>query len=227
MIGSLRREIRRALPGVSRIVFVNDSRVKRMRKLSRFVPGKKGKLLKERLDRMDQLLDLVNGIPRGRELKLVYKHVPMPDVLPLDPVRDGVGIIWYAPVLPFKTEVIVRMVEMIKDTLRKYGFDEAVTLTIFNEKCAMGVIPILYRRPEDKSQAYRCFHELWQRGNELGCHPYRINIEAMPEMANAPNSTYWELVHTIKAAVDPNDILSPGRYGRLVSDPVVTAAEVN
>ena len=61
----------------------------------------------------------------------------------------------------------------------------------------------------------------------MGCHPYRINIEAMPEMANAPNSTYWELVHTIKAAIDPNDILSPGRYGRLVSDPNVTPAGVN
>jgi len=220
MIGSIRREIRRALPGVSRIVFINESRLKRLRKLRIFVPGEMGKLLKERLDRMDQLLDIVNGIPRGRELKLAYKHVPMPDVLPLDPVRDGVGIIWYAPVLPFKTEVIVRMLEMIKDTVRIYGFDQAVTLTIFNEKCAMGVVPILYRRPEDKSLAHRCFHELWQRGNELGCHPYRINIEAMSEMANAANSPYWELVHTIKAAIDPNDILSPGRYGRLVSDPI-------
>jgi hypothetical protein len=227
MIGSIRREVRRALPDVSRIVFVNESRVKRMRKLQIFVPGKRGKLLKEQLDRMDHLLDIVNGIPRGLELKLVYKHVPMPDVLPLDPVRDGVGIIWYAPVLPFKTEVIVRMVEMIKDTLGKYDFDEAVSLTVINEKCAMGVIPILYRRPEDKSQAYRCFHELWQRGNELGCHPYRINIEAMSEMANAPNSPYWDLVHAIKAAIDPHDILSPGRYGRLVSDPIVTAAELN
>jgi len=227
MIGSIRREVRRALPEVSRIVFVNESRVKWLRKLRILVPGKRGKLLKEQLDRMDHLLDIVNGIPRGLELKLVYKHVPMPDVLPLDPVRDGVGIIWYAPVLPFKTEVIVRMVEMIKDTLGKYGFDQAVSLTVINEKCAMGVIPILYRRPEDKAQAYRCFQELWRRGNELGCHPYRINIEAMPEMANAPNSTYWELVHTIKAAIDPNDILSPGRYGRLVSDPNVTPAGVN
>jgi len=222
MIASIRKEVRRALPGVSRIVFVNESRIKALRKLGLFVPGKRGKLLREQLDRMDHLLDIVNGIPRGLELKLVYKHVPMPDVLPLDPVRDGVGIIWYAPVLPFKTKVIVGMVEMIRDTLGEHGFDQAVSLTIINEKCAMGVIPILYRRPDDKAQAYRCFRDLWQRGNNLGCHPYRINIEAMAEMAHTPNSPYWDLVHTIKAAVDPNDILSPGRYGRLVSEPAVT-----
>jgi FAD/FMN-containing dehydrogenase len=33
----------------------------------------------------------------------------------------------------------------------------------------------------------------------------------MPEMAGAPNSTFWDLAHGIKAAIDPNDILSPGR----------------
>ncbi len=219
MIRSIRREVRRGLPGVSRLVFVNDSRVKRMRRLQILVPGKKGKLLKEQLDRMDHLLDIVNGIPRGLELKLVYRHVS-PGALPLDPVRDGVGIIWYAPVLPFKIELLVRMIGMIKETMRKHGFDEAVSFTTINEKCAIGVIPIIYRRPDEGSKAHECFHELWRRGNELGCHPYRINVAVMPEMANAPNSIFWDLAHGIKAAIDPNDIFSPGRYSSFAREAV-------
>ena len=211
MIRSIRREVRRGLPDVSRLVFVNEGRVKRMRKLQRIVPGAKGKLLKAQLDRMDHLLDIVNGIPRGLELNLVYRHVSQ-GAMPLDPVRDGVGIIWYAPVLPFKIDLLMRMIDMIKETLRKHGFDEAVSLTSINEKCAIGVIPIIYQPPEETSKAHECFHELWQRGKKLGCHPYRINIAAMPEMAEAPNSTFWDLAHGIKAAIDPNDILSPGRY---------------
>ena len=211
MIRSIRREVRRGLPGVSRLVFVNEDRVKRMRKLQMFVPGSKGRLLKEQLDRMDHLLDIVNGIPRGLELKLVYGQVS-PGALPLDPVRDGVGIIWYAPVFPFKIDLLTRMIDMITETLRKHGFDEAVSFTTINEKCAIGVIPIIYRRPDERSKAHECFHELWQRGIQLGCHPYRVNVEAMAEMTNAPNSTFWDLAHGLKAAIDPNDIFSPGRY---------------
>jgi 4-cresol dehydrogenase (hydroxylating) len=211
MIRSIRREVSRGLPGVSRLVFVNEHRVKRMRKLQMFVPGSKGRLLKEQLDRMDHLLDIVNGIPRGLELKLVYGQVS-PGALPLDPVRDGVGIIWYAPVFPFKIDLLTRMIDMITETLRKHGFDEAVSFTTINEKCAIGVIPIIYRLPDDRSKAHECFHELWQRGIQLGCHPYRVNVEAMPEMTNAPNSTFWDLAHGFKAAIDPNDIFSPGRY---------------
>jgi 4-cresol dehydrogenase (hydroxylating) len=157
------------------------------------------------------LLEFVTGIPRGRELNVVYQHVD-PGTLPLDPARDGVGVVWYAPVLPFKIELITRMTAMIMETLRKFGFDEAITVTTFNEVCAIGVIPIVYRRPDERSKAHDCFHELWKLGNQLGCHPYRMNIAAMPEMADAPNSTFWTLAHDIKVAIDPNDILSPGRY---------------
>jgi hypothetical protein len=123
-----------------------------------------------------------------------------------------VGVIWYAPVLPLKIELVVKMTDMITETLRKHGFAEAVSFTTINEKCAIGVIPIIYRRPEDGLKAHGCFHELWQQGKRLGCHPYRINVAAMPEMTCAPNSTFWSLVNGIKAAIDPNDILSPGRY---------------
>jgi FAD/FMN-containing dehydrogenase len=53
---------------------------------------------------------------------------------------------------------------------------------------------------------------LWERGNALGCPPYRINVEAMPQLTNRPGSVYWDTVAKIKAALDPNHILSPGRY---------------
>jgi hypothetical protein len=97
------------------------------------------------------------------------------------------------------------MIDMIKETMRKHGFDAAVSFSTINEKCAKGLIPIIYRRPEDAPKAHE-FHELWQRDKQLDCHPYRINVAAMPEMANALNSTFWNLAQGIKAAIDPNDI---------------------
>jgi FAD/FMN-containing dehydrogenase len=218
MIRSLRREIKKELaPIVSRLVFVNQRRLKLMRMVQAFTPGTK--MLKEQLDRMDHLLDIVNGIPRGLELKLVYRHVPVPDTPPLDPARDGVGIIWYAPVLPMKTELLLRMIDMIEKALQKYGFDQAVSLTTIHEKCAIGVIPIIYRRPDEQEKAHECFRDLWRGGNELGCHPYRMNVGEMTGMTSRPDSTFWNLARGIKAAIDPQNILSPGRYGPLITDP--------
>jgi 4-cresol dehydrogenase (hydroxylating) flavoprotein subunit len=57
-----------------------------------------------------------------------------------------------------------------------------------------------------------CFHEVWQRGNALGCPPYRVNIVAMATLVNHLESVYWNAVAKVKAALDPNNILSPGRY---------------
>jgi 4-cresol dehydrogenase (hydroxylating) len=218
MIRSLRREIGRELrPMVSRLVFINQRRLKLMRMAQAFMPGKK--LLKEQLDRMDHLLDIVNGIPRGLELKLVYRHVPVPETPPLDPARDGVGIIWYAPVLPMKTGLILQMIDMIEKTLEKHGFEQAVSLTTIHEKCAIGVIPIIYRRPEEQQKAHECFRDLWRQGNELGCHPYRMNVGEMTSMTGGQESTFWNLARDLKAAIDPQNILSPGRYSPLTADP--------
>ena len=107
-----------------------------------------------------------------------------------------------------------QMVEMIKGTLEKYSFEQALSITTLSEKCSMGVIPIIYKRPDENQRAHQCFDELWQRGVEIGCHPYRINIAAMRKLTKGQDSTFWHTVEEIKSALDPAGILSPGRYAR-------------
>jgi len=80
------------------------------------------------------------------------------------------------------------------------------------------VIPIIFRRPDEQEKAHECFRDLWRRGNELGCHPYRINVGAMTSMTGGQDSTYWNLARDLKAAIDPQNILSPGRYSPLIAD---------
>ena len=174
--------------------------------------------LAEPVDRFQHLLEIVNGEPRGLELQLVYRHVPYnPTKLSMDPIQDGVGVIWYAPAIPLKGAIVDQMIQMVKSTLEKYSFEQALSITTLSEKCAMGVIPIIYKRPDENQRAHQCFDDLWQRGVEIGCHPYRINIAAMQELTKSQDSTFWHTVAQIKSALDPDGILSPGRYAR-VSD---------
>jgi 4-cresol dehydrogenase (hydroxylating) flavoprotein subunit len=76
----------------------------------------------------------------------------------------------------------------------------------------MGVIPIIYDRPADKDRAHECFQFLLESGRQAGCFPYRLNIGAM-EALSKEGESFWHLATAIKAAIDPGQILSAGRYG--------------
>jgi len=216
MARALRREVRRAIGGqVSRLIFMNDRRLKKLRAVRSWLPGRLGAALDGPIGRFQEILNIINGVPRGLELRLAYQHVPFdPTKQPLDPARDGVGLLWYAPVIPLKRDMVQAMMEMTDRTLSRYGFPQSMSMTTLSEKCGIGVIPVVYKRPEQAEHAYDCFRELWMEGARLGCYPYRINIAAMPELTGTTDSPYWKTVAALKAAVDPNGILAPGRYNR-------------
>lgn len=213
MVLSARKEIRKIIGDFSStLVFINDRRNVLLEKAFSLVPARKGKMLRAQLERAKHLMDIMNGIPRGLELRLVYQYATMSEDPPVDPIKDGVGIIWYAPVIPMKADLMLKMVDMIQDVMDTHGFPRAISLTTINEKGAMGVIPIIYRRPDGAIAAHDCYNELWQRGNALGCPTYRTNIETMPKLTNHTNITCWSMVSKIKHAIDPMNTLSPGRY---------------
>jgi FAD/FMN-containing dehydrogenase len=216
MIGAIRKSIRRALMRkVARLVFLNEGRVGFLKKAIRLLPPRIGAVASEPVRKMQHLLDIANGIPQPEDLRIAYQHVPWDENRPvIDPVKDGVGMLWYAPVIPLKRSNVEEITETVKRTLLEHGFEPAMTITTLSAKCAVGVVPIIYKKPGGKGKALRCFRELWERGLECGCYPYRVNIAVMHEMAGE-DSRYWDTVAAIKSALDPDGILAPGRYGRI------------
>lgn len=215
MVSATRAAVRRALkPHLSQLIFLNEGRVKRFEALARLVPGAPGKKMARQAKQARDVLHIVRGEPRGLELRLVYRHVPVPPDGPRDPVKEGVGIIWYAPIIPLKPNLISKMVVTIQSVLRQYDMPEAISLTTVNDRCAMGVIPILYQRPAGKDAAHSCFRDLWRRGSDLGCFPYRINVAAMDDLVASGDPSYWQFIRTLKKSVDPDGLFAPGRYGK-------------
>ena len=208
MIPSIRKEIRRILGSqVSRVNFVNQHRINFLKGVNGYIPGTFGKQLKNQIDRLQTLLDINNGIPKLVDIT--------PDQLDeqgrFNPLRQDMGFFWYAPVLPLKPALLDSMIKMIEKTLVEFGFSPLMRMTTVNDKCAIGVVPIFYKRPEGSAKAYACYQALWKRGAALGCLPYRMNVAGMQELTSQP-MVYWDLVAKIKSALDPNAILSPGRY---------------
>jgi 4-cresol dehydrogenase (hydroxylating) len=64
--------------------------------------------------------------------------------------------------------------------------------------------------PGEDQRALGCYNELIEQLLALRYPPYRLNVGSMAYVDNSP--TYAGLLGDLKAALDPNGILAPGRY---------------
>jgi 4-cresol dehydrogenase (hydroxylating) len=62
----------------------------------------------------------------------------------------------------------------------------------------------------EDDRAMACYQELMQRLTEQGYPSYRLNVASMHY--GDSSIEYKNAIRAIKAALDPNGILAPGRY---------------
>jgi 4-cresol dehydrogenase (hydroxylating) len=67
---------------------------------------------------------------------------------------------------------------------------------------------------EDAAEAARarlCYEASFSRLMGAGYIPYRVGPQSMRAL-DSGHDTYWDTVARIKAALDPRQIIAPGRY---------------
>ncbi len=211
-----RRTLQRLLgPVTDRLIFINQRKVNAARKVSRLLPGKLATRLKGMTDTLSGALEIMHGTPNDVALSLAYWRsgiLPQPGQ-PKNPARDGCGLIWFAPLVPIRGNDVRRYVEMIESVCPQYGVNPLITLTTVNDRCFDSTVPLLFDRSdaEATARANDCYRALCAAGQREGFLPYRLNIDAMG-LLNTGGSVYSRLASKLKAAVDPNFILAPGRY---------------
>jgi 4-cresol dehydrogenase (hydroxylating) len=165
-------------------------------------------------DRLQAGLDVVDGVPSTVALPLAYaKSGQARDKSALNPAHDGCGLFWYSPLVPMRRGVVGQFIEFAERTCRKHGLLAPITLTTLSPRCFASTIPLLFDRlnPDAERQATICFEELYEEGLQLGFVPYRMGSQFMPVLARNGNSV-GPVVAAIKGALDPNQVLAPGRY---------------
>ena len=207
--------IRRTLPKEARqLLFLSEER---LRLISRF-KGIAGRLTGYDMDVILGLLRKSFGIMRGQPSEVSMptsywrnRHVkPIPG---MDPAADSCGLIWFSPIVPFSIEDIKAANALGKDIFEKHGFDYCPTMTAVSGRCLDCTLPILYNKQdkEETARAESCYEALLDAFIAAGYPPYRVPVTAMNSIVKAGDS-FWETVGKIKAAVDPSNILAPGRY---------------
>lgn len=129
-----------------------------------------------------------------------------------DPLENGAGLLWMVPTLPAIGEHAVRVRDLATSALHRHGFDAPVTLTFVNDRTLLATTNISYDRSseEDTRAAWECYRETVPRLIAEGYPPYRAGVGGYDLVD--PAGEYHDIVGRVKVALDPEGIVSPGRY---------------
>lgn len=215
VVKAAQREVRSILsPVAARLLFVDSRRIQILLQIGKLLPHGFRSRLSKKLTVLERSLQLVAGYPNQTALPLCYwlKNKPQNDVF-LDPARDGCGLIWYAPLVPMKQESVIRYVQMVSTIMSKYRLEPLMTLTSLSDRCFDSTVPLLFDPDSEteRKNAENCYWELLEEGKKQGFLPYRVGIQTMSWLSEN-NSHFWQTVRKVKSVLDPDTIISPGRY---------------
>jgi 4-cresol dehydrogenase (hydroxylating) len=124
------------------------------------------------------------------------------------------GLIWFAPVAEAKGQEAGRILELAAPLFAKRGFDMPVTITLVSAERMVAVLNISFDKtdPQEKSRAWALYDELREKfaANAIGM--YRSSIMNMSGLT-LQDPARQEVLNRIKSVLDPDQIISRGRYG--------------
>lgn len=210
-----RREIRKSLRGLAKTMFMTDARVNAAKtvasKLS-FIPWVRRK--QALLRAVEPLYGLVKGIPTDALMNSVWWPLgEAPRTGRENPDQSHCGLLFCVPFFPADGEVVAKAMEHVEKVFRKYNFVPYITLNVADSKSIECVIRMAFDRnhPSQAAAAHACNDELTSDFIKQGLIPDRVGVQSM-DLVVRENDPYWNTVRDLKKALDPNHIISPGRY---------------
>jgi len=208
-----RRLLRQALHGVAtRLQFLDDRMLHLASMFARPYQLVSGWNLNRMLAVLKPVYGLMKGIPTDHPLASTYWRKRTPPPAQMDPDRDGCGLLWCSPVAPAEGVHAARLTALSSELLLRHGFEPSISLTMITDRTLACIISIAYDREAagEDAKAMNCYHELLQMLAQEGYPSYRLSIGAMNAVPG--QASYSGVLQTLKAALDPNGILAPGRY---------------
>ncbi|MBX3643383.1 MAG: FAD-binding oxidoreductase [Rubrivivax sp.] len=160
-------------------------------------------------------INLYRGIPTDEFVRQAYfkSHTQKP-ATDIDPARDRCGMVWIGPVVPFTSTHVLKALSLTKRIFDRHEFDFFVEVIVESARSVIVLVGVFYQRedPADAARAKAWYDEALAAYTEHGYPPYRATTMSTPHALDA-NPRVRDLLASIKRAVDPQNLLAPGRYG--------------
>ncbi len=166
-------------------------------------------------DVMLPAINLYRGIPTDLFVRQAYfkSHAQKP-ATDIDPARDGCGFVWIGPVVPFTSQHVLNCLKLTKEVFDRHDFDFFVEVIVESPRSAIVLVGVFYEKNDeaDAERARTWYHEAVAAYLAAGYPPYRVTPMSMP-VAMQRNPVARNFMAAIKRAVDPGNVIAPGRYG--------------
>ncbi|BBB02327.1 hypothetical protein RVR_10218 [Actinacidiphila reveromycinica] len=167
-------------------------------------------------------LNLANGIPSDRSLKTIAASSGRPvsaegerRLAPdLDQDRELPGFLCANVALPFTGEHVARCAATVASAARQANVQVSRSFAMLAPTAASGFFPLYFDR-RDTTQVERAhsFKEQVLRSLEdIHIYPMRMDIDGMTPFLDRHPSDFWDTTAALKATLDPQGVISPGRY---------------
>ncbi|BBM85974.1 FAD-binding oxidoreductase [Candidatus Uabimicrobium amorphum] len=206
---------KQALKGIGSVKLWTFSSLKKQQKIAQrlsFLPSYR--LKKALLATLEPPLGHSRGIPSNDALNSIFWPLnKIPQDL-IEPAQQNCGKLYVLPLVPMSGEAFGEVVQITTNILHdKFGFTPYITMNMAKDKVFESVINIAFHRddPHQVQKAHNAITEVNRQFVTSGYIPYRVGIQAMSEIISSQDY-HWQIVAQLKDILDPNKIISPGRY---------------
>ena len=217
VVVATKKALKKRASSLGKVFFSDSALIKYAGKIINLLPYKNNflKSVHSQLNSLREGTDIMIGIPNQVALPLPYWRNPSttPDKSRvLSPAEDRCGLLWYAPLLKMTPDVLAEFVIFVRETTSKYNIEPLITFTNLKHDCVDSTVPLVFNlhNPQEVVNAQNCLNELIEQGAKRGFVPYRLDINQQRKL-NAQH-IFWQTTEKLKEALDPNRILSHGRY---------------
>jgi len=130
-----------------------------------------------------------------------------------NPDVDGCGNIRASIAVPYTNAHIHEVVETMRRIITQHAYEPFIEIHCLDGRWVIIVASLVFDRtcPGEDDKALQCHDELLTALMKQGYYPYRLNVHSMPMLPGSTDA-YDDFQQAIKHAIDPDNILAPGRY---------------
>ncbi len=207
-------EVRARLRGIARVRVVTDRVLEvgyRIAHALRFLKGARANAAA--IAAMRPLHGLVNGQPTDVAIDNLLWQFGRADLPAAQLDASNCGLLYVSPALPLDGGFVARFVHSMRSEAARFRFELPMTINVETETSLVVVANLLFDRsvPEDVERAHTCARALHRLIQDEGLEVYRARVDMMADIVGR-DPQYWKTVRALKLALDPDNIIAPGRY---------------